>query len=107
LDAVTVEHEPTGAHSLALSVAESTHQFSEFGRLLDLEEHFVGVVGDFDVQMFSRSLVLLAWCARLLLVRHCANFSGVCLGGGGNRLVVEKLRERNLSCGRSGAERST
>ena len=79
VDSSPIKQESNILHGLALSFTEGVHEFTELGRALDLEEDFVVVVGDLDVQVLG--LGLLFWVAsatwRLLAVRHCA-LSGEC-----------------------------
>jgi hypothetical protein len=51
LDSASVKEESNRVRRLALSVTEGIHQFLELCRPLDLEEYFVVVVGDFDVEV--------------------------------------------------------
>lgn len=53
-----VKEEAHGVNALALAVAEGIHQLLEWSGALDLEEDFVVVVGDLDVQVL--------WLLRLL-----------------------------------------
>lgn len=70
LDTTSIEQEPDRSGSLALSLAEGIHQLLQLGRPLDLEEHLVVVIGDFDVQVLAgaRSLGLLGrtWAAIII-----------------------------------------
>lgn len=50
-----LEQESRRLGVFALSLAERLHEFFEFGASLDLEEHFVVSVGDFDIQVFVAS----------------------------------------------------
>lgn len=55
LNTTAVEEESDRVGRFALSLAEGVHQFLQSGCALDLEEHLVVVIGDFDVEMFGRS----------------------------------------------------
>ncbi len=48
-----IEEKPDRSGSLALSLAEGIHQFLEGGGTLDLEEDFVVVIGNLDVEMLT------------------------------------------------------
>jgi len=48
-----VEQEAYSRKLFPLSVAEGIHQLFQLRRLLDLEEDFVIIIRDFDVQMFG------------------------------------------------------
>jgi len=54
----TIEEEPDRSGSLALSLAEGIHQLLEGGGALDLEEDFIVVVGNFDVEMLTLTTAL-------------------------------------------------
>lgn len=56
LHTLPVEQEPYTASGLALSVAEGIHQLLQLGCPLDLEEDFVVVVGDLDIEMLRRAV---------------------------------------------------
>ena len=49
----TIEEESDRSGSLALSLAEGIHQLLEGGGALDLEEDFIVVVGNLDVEMLT------------------------------------------------------
>jgi len=70
LDATAIEQETDGSGSLALSLAEGIHQFLESRCPLDLEEDFIVVIRDFDIQMLIDSLTFwllrAAWAAVLV-----------------------------------------
>lgn len=51
----TVEEEPNGGCLFSLPLTEGVHQLLKLGRALDLEEDFVVVVGDLDVQVLRGS----------------------------------------------------
>lgn len=74
VDPSPIEQESNILHGLALSFTEGVHEFAELGCALDLEEDFVVVISDLDVQVFG--LGLLFWVGGatwgLLAVRHCA-----------------------------------
>jgi hypothetical protein len=58
LDATAIEQETDGSGSLALSLAEGIHQFLESSGPLDLEEDFIVIVRDLDIQMLVDNLTL-------------------------------------------------
>ncbi|KAI6754342.1 hypothetical protein HG530_012856 [Fusarium avenaceum] len=82
LDSRAVEEESHGAGGLSLAFAEGTHQLLELCGTLDLEEDFVVVVGNLDVQVLRVGGRLLAGGAVLVLVRHCYSFAEVALRSG-------------------------
>jgi len=49
----TIEEESDRSGSLALSLAEGIHQLLEGGGALDLEEDFIVVVGNLDIEMLT------------------------------------------------------
>lgn len=61
-----VEKEPNGGHLLSLTFAKSIHQLSQVGRALDLEEDFVVVVGDLDVEVLNGSRCRWLWRGRFI-----------------------------------------
>lgn len=69
-DLVTIEQESNRARVLALTIAESAHQLVEFGGSLDLEEHLVVAIGDFDVEVLTTSRRIRSGTV-LLVVGHC------------------------------------
>lgn len=69
----TLEEESDRVQSLALALAEGTHEFLQLGGSLDLEEHLVVVVGDLDVKVFAigrRLLSLSRGASVLAFARH-------------------------------------
>lgn len=50
-DTSAIKQETDGRHLLSLAFTESVHQFLELGRSLYLEEDFIVVVGNFDIQV--------------------------------------------------------
>ena len=80
LDSAPVKQEAHRVASFSLTIAKRVHELLELGRPLDLEEDFVVVVGDFDVEMFwlTGLAFALGGCGRTAGVRHC-----VCLLGCG------------------------
>ncbi len=79
VDPGTIEQEPHRCWGFALTIAEGVHELGESCGALDLEEDFVIVVCDFDVEVFALGLVI--WVASsawgLVAVRHV-----VCCSGG-------------------------
>ena len=61
-----VEKEPNGGHLLSLTFAKSIHQLSQVGRALDLEEDFVVVIGDLDVEVLNGSRFRWRWRRRFI-----------------------------------------
>lgn len=57
-DTLAVEQEPHTLNILSLPVAEGIHELSKSSSALDLEEHFIVVVGDLDVEMLALSSIL-------------------------------------------------
>jgi len=57
-----VEQEATASDVLALALTECVHELLQLGCALDLEEHFIVVVGDLDVQMFGGLGLFLLAC---------------------------------------------
>lgn len=51
LNTTAIEEESDGVWCLALSFTESIHQFLQLGRTLDLEEDFIVVISNLDVQV--------------------------------------------------------
>jgi hypothetical protein len=49
----TIEEESDRSGSLALSLAEGIHQLLQGGGALDLEEDFIVVVGNLDIEMLT------------------------------------------------------
>ena len=77
LNTTAVEEEANGARSLALSLAESIHQFLESSGPLDLEEDLVVVVGDFDIEMIAGCTALwLLWDTRTSVLVRSRHFEG-------------------------------
>ena len=56
LHSAAVEQETDRVRSLALPLAERVHQFLEGCCPLDLEEHLVIVIRDFDIEMLADGL---------------------------------------------------
>jgi len=56
LDSGTIKEETDGVWRLALPLAKSIHELLQSGCALDLEEHLVVVVRDFDVQVLRWSV---------------------------------------------------
>lgn len=61
-----IEKEPNGGHLLSLTFAKSIHQLSQVGRALDLEEDFVVVIGDLDVEVLNGSRCRWRWRGRFI-----------------------------------------
>ena len=57
VDTNAIKQEANCIGHLALTVAERIHELLELGSPLDLEEHLVVVIGDFDVQVLRGTLV--------------------------------------------------
>lgn len=53
VDSCPIKEEADTCHRFALTLAERVHELVESGCALDLEEDFVVVVGDFDVEVFG------------------------------------------------------
>jgi len=72
VDSGAVEEEAHAGERLSLTLAEGIHELLQLGCALDLEEDFVVVVGDLDVQVLGllRSLVLVAGGGRRRRRRH-------------------------------------
>jgi hypothetical protein len=69
LDTRAVKEESDRANGLALALAKGVHELLELSAALDLEEDLVVVVGDLDVEVLRRSL-LLPGASVLVLARH-------------------------------------
>ena len=76
VDSGAVEEEAHAREGLALTLAEGVHELLKLGGALDLEEDFVVVVGNLDVEVLGLrlgSVVLVAAVGRGGgLVRHVA-----------------------------------
>ena len=82
LHTLPLEQKSDGARALALPLTERCHQLLEFCRPLNLEEDFIAVVGDLDVEMLrgGRTLGLLGRSC-LGVICHLLlgmTFAGVC-----------------------------
>lgn len=97
LHALTVIQETDAGDALALAVAEGVHELLELSRALDLEEDFVVVIGDFDVEVLSLSILgLLLGRAVVRHVVHSFGLLNACVAGfagGGLGLVRQALLE--------------
>jgi hypothetical protein len=58
VDTLPIKQEPHALRRLALPLAEGVHQLLQLGGALDLEEHLVAAVCDFDVQVFADGLLV-------------------------------------------------
>lgn len=71
---LALEEETDRCHVLALSLAEGVHKLLELSTTLDLEEHLVVVVCNFNVQMLCTAGIgvraLASRAAVIVLVRH-------------------------------------
>lgn len=73
LNSLALEQETHGLDVLALSFAKGSHQLLKLSGTLDLEEHFVVVVRDLDVQVLATGrgvLSLSRRAAALVLAGH-------------------------------------
>ena len=68
----TIEEKSNRGGCFSLTLAEGVHELREVGSALDLEEDFVVVVRDLDVQMLALGLVvgIATGTRRLITVRH-------------------------------------
>ena len=58
-----VKQEAAALEGFALALAESIHELLKLRGALDLEENFVVIVGDFDIQVFGLRLLFLSLAA--------------------------------------------
>lgn len=61
-----VKKEPNGGHLLSLTIAKSIHQLFQVGRALNLEENFVVVIGDLDVEVLNGGRCRWRWRGRFV-----------------------------------------
>ena len=73
IDPSAVKKKPHSGWCFALTLTKSVHELAEGSGALDLEEDFVVIVGNFDVEVFTLGLFLLVASATggLFAVGHC------------------------------------
>ena len=84
-----IEQEPHCVRLLSLPLAEGIHELLQLGGSLDLEKHFIVVVGDLDVEMLRRrrsSLVRRTRFSHLFALRF--RRGGVASNSGGGLVHV-------------------
>lgn len=71
LDASSVEEEADRSRLFPLSIAEGVHELFQRRRTLDLEEDFIVIVGDLDIEVLgSWRFIRLSRPRRCIAVRH-------------------------------------
>lgn len=71
LHSLTLKEEANRLDALALTLTKCRHELLQFGRALDLEEDFVVVIRDFDVQVLrGRGIAGATWASTLVLAGH-------------------------------------
>lgn len=73
LDTTSIEQEPDGGSSLALTLTEGIHQLLQLSGPLDLEEHLVVVICNLDVQVLAGATLGLlgrTWAAIIVRAGH-------------------------------------
>lgn len=77
VDSRTIEEKSNRGRCFSLTLAEGVHELREGGGALDLEEDFVVVICDLDIQVLALRLIvrIATGTRRLITVRHGERWS--------------------------------